>query len=233
MGKLLLERFTTPEQVANAAADKWLERIVKAGSSRQIVALSGGRISRVFFAAVAERVKKRSISLDALHFFWADERCVPPNHDDSNYLLAYDQLLGPAQVADSNMHRVRGEEPPEAAIRTVTDELLKVAVLNSSATPVFDVIFLGMGEDGHVASLFTPPTPETDSGIYVHVQSPKPPPDRITLTYPVIEAAKEVWVLASGAGKEIALCDSLSPDGKTPLAHVIRRRPLTRILTNI
>jgi 6-phosphogluconolactonase len=90
-----------------------------------------------------------------------------------------------------------------------------------------------MGEDGHVASLFTPPIPETDTGIYINVKSPKPPPDRITLTYPVIDAAKEVWVLASGAGKEIALCDSLSPDGKTALAHVIRRRPLTRVLTNI
>jgi len=231
MGKLLLERFATPEDLANAAADKWIDRIIKAGGAAQHVALSGGRISRVFFAAVLERVRRRNLSLNSVHFFWADERCVPANHDESNFLLAYDQLLGPARVPDGNIHRIRGEENPQAAAEAASEDLLKTVSLNPASVPVLDLVFLGMGEDGHVASLF-PPVQATE-GIYISVTASKPPPERVTLTYPVIEAAREVWVLASGAQKEDALCDSLAADGTTPLAFLIKKRALTRILTNI
>ena len=231
MGKLLIERFSTPEEVAAAAAEKWLERIVRAQGSQQHVAFSGGRISRVFFAGALERARKRETALDHIHFFWADERCVPPNHDESNFLLAYDQLLGPARVPTVNIHRIRGEEQPEAAAQAASEELKQIVPSNSAGLPVLDLVFLGMGEDGHIASLFPPV--ESKDGIYLHVTASKPPPHRITLSYAMIESAKEVWVLVSGANKEDALCDSLAADGKTPLAHVIKRRPLTRILTNI
>jgi len=232
MGKLLLERFLTPEQLAQAAADKWLERIARGDSSRQLVAVSGGRISRLFFAAAADRVKKRSLSLDQIHFFWADERCVPQNHDDSNFLLAYDQLLRPAGVPDENIHRIRGEDPPQQAAQAASQDLAALAPKNAAGVPILDLILLGMGEDGHIASLFRPPAPNTETGVYVAVNdSPKPPPDRITLTYPVIEAAKEAWALVSGAGKEQALKDSL--EGKTPLGRVIQSRRKTKIFSTI
>src|ERR1044071_2102105 len=126
MGKLLLERFRSPEELANSAADKWMERLVKAQGGVHMVALSGGRISRVFFAAVAERVRKRAFSLNFVHFFWADERCVPPNHDESNFLLAYDQLLGPARVPDSNIHRIHGEDPPDLAAKAASEEMQRL-----------------------------------------------------------------------------------------------------------
>ena len=233
MGKYLLERFRSPEELANAAADKWIERLQKAEGAAHRVALSGGRISRVFFAAVTERVRKRRISLDAVHFFWADERCVPPNHDESNFLLAYDQLLGPTRVPDANVHRIHGEDPPATAAQLASAELQRIAPSNTAGVPILDIAFLGMGEDGHVASLFPPPETAPHTGVYVPVIASKPPPERITLTFPVIESAREAWVLVSGAGKEEALCDSIAPDGKTPLAHLIRQRPLTRVLTNI
>src|SRR5205823_5745312 len=98
--------------------------------------------------------------------------------------------------------------------------------------PVLDIIFLGMGEDGHVASLF-PPARATSAKIYLPVVASKPPPNRITLGYDPIVTSREVWVLASGAGKEKALRDSLSIGGTTPLAEVIRRRGESKILTDI
>jgi 6-phosphogluconolactonase len=101
-----------------------------------------------------------------------------------------------------------------------------------------DLIFLGLGEDGHVASLFQNATPETqkianrnESFIFVN-DSPKPPPRRISLNYAAIAAAKQVWVLASGSGKEIALKESLNMNGRTSLAKVIQMRPQTKVFSD-
>jgi len=102
--------------------------------------------------------------------------------------------------------------------------------------PVLDLIFLGLGEDGHVASLF-PRESETwisDPAVYRAIHnSPKPPPDRVTLGYGTIGAARQVWMLASGSGKEQALRDSLSSTGKTSFARVLRLRTQTQIFTDI
>jgi 6-phosphogluconolactonase len=97
------------------------------------------------------------------------------------------------------------------------------------------MIFLGMGEDGHVASLFPGELPEaiSDPAIYRTVTAVKPPPRRMTLGYGMLAAALEVWLLASGRGKEGALKESLSPKGGTPLSRVLRSRTRTRILTDI
>jgi 6-phosphogluconolactonase len=97
------------------------------------------------------------------------------------------------------------------------------------------LVFLGLGENGHVASLF-PEESESemaDPAVYRAVVAVKPPPRRITLGYAALAAARQVWVLASGAGKEDALRDSLAPNGRTPLARVLQRRAQTRIFTDI
>ena len=105
----------------------------------------------------------------------------------------------------------------------------------TAGQPVLNLIFLGMGEDGHVASLFPGASDEVvrSKSVYVPVVAPKPPPRRITLNLATIAAARQVWVLASGAGKEQALRESLAADGKTPLSRLIRLRQETIIFTDI
>jgi 6-phosphogluconolactonase len=137
-------------------------------------------------------------------------------------------------IPASRIHRVHGEEPAEIAAANAEVELRQMAARGPSAEPVVDLIFLGLGEEGHVASLF-PGESEAlmaSAAVYRPVVVSKPPPRRITLGYSAIEAARQVWVLASGPGKASALSASLKSEGQTPLARVIRSRPHTRIFTD-
>ena len=224
--------FSSAEELAQAAACAWLDEIESANrmGKTYCVALSGGRIAQNFFAATVEQAKTRKISFAGVHFFWADERCVPPTDPESNFKLASELLFAPLKISETQIHRIRGELVPEAAAKVANEEIQCVLPISSPppqrgegrgegvySLPALDLIFLGMGEDGHVASLF----PNAPSQIlncavpFLAVEdSPKPPPRRISLSYAAIAAAKQVWVLVSGAGKAAALRDSLKPDGQ-------------------
>lgn len=238
MAKLELTRFASPDELASATAALWLDEVARAArlSQPHHVALSGGRITLKFFATTIQLAQARSISLGHVHFFWADERCVPPDHAESNFAAARQHFFQPLGIAADNIHRIRGEEPPTRAAELASEEIQRIVAANVARQPVLDLIFLGMGEDGHVASLF-PGEPESlrgDPSVYrVVANSPKPPPNRVTLGYPAMAAAREVWVLASGVGKEAALRESLQPDGQTPLAQVLQSRERTRVFTDI
>jgi 6-phosphogluconolactonase len=206
-------------------------------------ALSGGRVVQKFFMAVVEQAKARKIgdggtpSLPTnVHFFWADERCVPPDDAESNFKPASELLFAPLKIPAGQIHRIRGELPPPVAAQLAEAELRRVLSFKSDDPQMLDLVFLGMGEDGHVASLFPGESEDavSDPAIYRAVgNAPKPPPDRITLGYAAIAAARQVWVLVSGAGKAAALRESFKPDGKTPLARVIRSRDRTKIFSDI
>ena len=238
MEKFNLIFFNHADALAQAVAAAWLDEVAAANRAGKphLVALSGGRITLKFFAAVIELASARNVSLADVHFFWADERCVPPHDPESNFAAADKLFFQPLGISARNIHRIRGEDAPVAAARLATEEILRIAQRNADGQPVLDLIFLGMGEDGHVASLFPrePETAVTDKSIFRVIEnSPKLPPNRVTLGYPTIAAARQVWVLASGAGKETALRESLKPDGQTPLARVLRSRSQTRIFTDI
>jgi len=228
--------FANADELATRAASAWLDEIAAANRAARphCVALSGGRIALKFFTSVVAQTKAREISLGLVHFFWADERCVPPDDAESNFRAAHELLLAPLRINDAQIHRIHGEDLPELAAQKADMEITRFAPLNSDGQPVLDLIFLGMGEDGHVASLFPGKTEGTiPADIFCAVKnSPKPPPNRVTLNYATIAAAKYVWVLASGAGKEAALRESLSPSEKTPLAKVIQSRPQTKIFSD-
>src|ERR1035438_6930807 len=148
--------FASADELARAAAGAWLDEIESANRAGKMhcVALSGGRITQKFFAAVVEQNKTRKISFDGVHFFWADERCVPPTDPDSNFKMANELLFLPLNIAAEKIHRLRGEDSPSAAVKIAEAELCRIAPQNQNQQPVLDMIFLGMGEDGHVASLF-------------------------------------------------------------------------------
>ena len=238
MASIDLIPFEHPEALAQSVAAAWLDEIAAANRASKCycVAFSGGRITLKFFASAIELARSRNLSVTNVHFFWADERCVPPNDSESNFAAADTHLFQPLGIVPANVHRLRGEDLPETAAKLATQELLRIAPRTADDQPALDLVFLGMGEDGHVASLF-PGEAESliaDKSVYRAISnSPKPPPNRITLGYPPIAAAREVWVLASGSGKETALRESLKPDGQTPLARVLRSRGSTKIFTDI
>jgi 6-phosphogluconolactonase len=229
--------FRGAEDLAGVVAKEWVEalRNRKGAGGVYLVALSGGRIAKQFFSTVSRDAEAEQGLLDTVHFFWGDERCVPPDNAESNFRIAKELVFEPLGISESRIHRVKGELNPEVAAAEAERELRGIAPLDKDGQPIFDLVFLGMGEDGHVASLF-PGEPEEligNKAVYRPVVATKPPPHRITLGYPCLTAAKQIWVLASGAGKENALKASLGAGATTPLGRVLRLRPDTRIFTDI
>jgi 6-phosphogluconolactonase len=230
-----LFHYPTPDALAEAAAKTWLEELAAHGRSRYCVALSGGRITQTFFSATVRLAGGRQGMFDAVQFFWADERCVGPADKESNYRIALELLFAPLGIADGQIHRIRGEDAPPIAAAQAELEICTLLPANEERQPVLDLIFLGMGEDGHVASLFPEESAEgrANPAVYRNVVGAKPPPNRVTLGYPALAAARQVWMLGSGAGKEAALRESLSPSGQTPFARVLQLRQRTKIFTDI
>ena len=237
MPNVELQHFASADELAARVAADWLAAIRTAAEagSRFTVALSGGRIAKTFLSATAHRALAEDVSFRHVEFFWGDERCVPATHADSNYLLAKTNLLDPLKVDANQIHPLCCEDDGRITAARAPAELRRIADANASGLPILDLVFLGMGEDAHVASLF-PEEPETARNlpdIYRPVTATKPPPQRITLGYQVIAAAREVWVLASGAGKAVALEASLKPGSSTPLARVLQSRARARIYSDI
>ena len=229
-------RFRNPEALARGAAEKWLSEIGSNCSTAApyCVALLGGRIARTFFSAMAA-IPRPETTLSHVHFFWSDERCVPPDDPESNYRLALDCLFARSEIAPTQIHRVRGEIPPADAAIQAEDELRRIAGSNAAGQPILDMIFLGMGEDGHVASLFPEELPEAADNPAVFrpvISRRKPPPPRITMGYPAIAAARQAWVLVSGPGKEDAFGKALSLDPHVPLGRVLASRDKTLLFTD-
>jgi len=224
--------FADKVELARYTAALWLERLAKRDPAKPFtVALSGGRIPRLLYEAVVAQA--RPGAFDNVHFFWGDERVVSATDDESNFKLADEGLFQPLQIPLGQVHRVPTERSEAEAVQMATDELQQFAVGQALDQPVIDLVFLGMGEDAHVASLFPGDTEAIDSqAVYRAVTGPKPPPRRITLGYPALAAAREVWVLASGEGKAGALRDSLTAGSATPLGRILHSRKQTEIFTD-
>ncbi len=237
MGHFALISFSDDAALAAAVAGRWLDEVDAAArrGAAHLVALPGGRIIRRFFDAVVAEAALRQPSFAHVHFFWGDERCVPPDDPESNYGLARRYLLTPLDIPTANIHPVRGEAAAATAAAQAEGELRRFAPASEAGAPVLDLVLLGLGEDGHVASLFPglPSELMENRAAYLPVVGPKPPPQRVTLNYAVLAAARQVWALASGAGKEAALATSLSSGGQTPLARVLRERRETLLFTDL
>jgi 6-phosphogluconolactonase len=205
-----------PESAAQAAAERLAAAIATAQAARggAHVSLAGGTTPRRAYELLAP------LLADAEHVDWwfGDERCVAPDDPDSNYRTVKETLLAAAAIPVERVHRLRGEEPPALAAAVYEAELKREIPATAAGAPVLDVALLGLGEDGHMASLFpgNPALRVTDR-LAVPVVAVKPPPNRITLTLPVFLSARAVLILATGAGKADAVTRVLAgPDPATP-----------------
>jgi len=174
-----------------------------AARPRFAVALSGGETPRALYRLLARQQFSQKVPWRRTHLYWGDERCVPPDDPQSNYGAARDAFIKHVPIAPENIHRMRGEDLPEEAAHEYDGELRRLAAQSRPRVdvPVFDLVLLGLGSDGHTASLF----PHSDAlAVEDEFCVPTTAPDgspRLSVTAPVINAARRVWFLVSGAGK--------------------------------
>jgi 6-phosphogluconolactonase len=214
MTQLIVE--STLAELARQVA-QWLEIDVVAAVAERgscALALSGGQTPEPVYRQLASL---SSIDWQRVAVFFADERGVPPDHADSNYRMVHLALLSRVPIPSSNVHRMEAERPDRDAAAREYERLLPARL---------DVLLLGMGADGHTASLFPGSAAvEERHRLVLPVLGPKPPAQRLTITPPVIEAARKVAVLATGADKaamvERALAGPLAP--KAVPAQLARR----------
>ena len=167
------------------------------------VALSGGNTPKLLLGALAQHYKNQ-VAWERLHVFWGDERCVAPDAEQSNYAAAKEALLDHVPLPPTNVHRMPGDMAPAAGAAAYERTLQHHFKLAPDEVPNFDLILLGMGADGHTASLFAGHTAlREQERLVVEVHEPKvAPPWRLSMTMPVIIGAKRVWFLVTGAEKQ-------------------------------
>ncbi|GMJ08144.1 6-phosphogluconolactonase 1 [Hibiscus trionum] len=196
------------------------------------VALSGGSLISLM-GKLCEAPYNKTVDWSKWHIFWADERLVPKNHSDSNYKLAKDGLFSKVPIVPSHVHSINDSVSAEEAAdgyMFVIRQLVKtrlVSVSDVSDCPKFDLILLGMGPDGHVASLFPNHSAlkETNEWISLITDSSTPPPERITFTLPVINSASNVAIVATGEIKAEAVhlaINNVEPDRPSLPAQLVQ-----------
>jgi len=217
-----LEIVPDSVSLVETAASLFMERAIAAVAARGrfSIALSGGSTPREVYARLASPDYADRIPWQSVHFFWGDERCVPPAHPDSNYRMVAESLLNHVPIPVENIHRIQGELAPSQAADRYETELRAFF----GEPPAFDLVFLGLGEDGHTASLFPGSPALAESARWaVAAEHPTPPPplvSRVTLTFSVLNAARQVLFLVSGAGKAPRLAEIRRGATDLPAARV-------------
>jgi len=177
------------------------------------VALSGGSLMEMLAPTLCAPALRDRIDWSAWHVFWADERWVPQSTPDSNSGVARKLLFSHVAIPEERLHSVDVSQGPDDTAQAYESEMRKVFQVETDAFPRFDLVLLGLGEDGHTASLFPghPALKEAQRWVVPVFNAPKPPPVRVTLTLPVINFARSVVFVASGAGKANIATKVLDP----------------------
>jgi 6-phosphogluconolactonase len=210
--KLQITYVVEPDPAALAwrAAQHLVELIEEAVAARgrARIAISGGTTPKATFKLLADPAQPfvNHVPWEHLELFFVDERTVPPEHADSNYRMTREALLDHVAIRPENVHRMQGELEPEVAAAQYEFDLRRTFRLEGAETPRFDVVTLGMGDDGHTASLFPHTHAIHEMGrLAVANQVPQKDTWRVTLTWPVINHAREVFFLIEGAAKAARL----------------------------
>jgi 6-phosphogluconolactonase len=201
-----------PSALADAVATRFVHRLGKGRSDGRPlhVSLTGGSMGSAVLAAAARHPRRERIDWSRVHVWWSDERFVAREHGDRNEKQAREALLDSIDIPAQNVHTMAASDDGiqlDAAAERYAAELAGFPQEDGTPWPSFDICFLGVGPDGHIASLF-PDRPEilvTDRVTLAVRDSPKPPPDRISLTRPVINGSRRVWLVLAGADKAAAL----------------------------
>ncbi len=198
------------EEAAQQVVRAVRNAVARRGECR--LALSGGSTPRGLYARLAEEPHRERIDWSKLHLFWGDERCVPPDHPESNYRMVHEALLARVPIPDGSVHRIPVELGPNRAAARY-EEAIRAG--SAEAVPRFDVVLLGMGVDGHTASLF-PDAPALggERRLVVPTVAPTPPHDRVSITLRVINAARLVVFLVVGPDKARTLARVLAVEGR-------------------
>jgi 6-phosphogluconolactonase len=184
-----------------------------AKKKRFAVAISGGSTPRRLYTLLGSDAYRHRVDWQYVHFFWADERCVPKEDEASNFRTAFDTFLSKIALPDRNIHRIKGEETPDKAAKDYEEEIRRS--FGESERPGFDLIILGVGEDGHTASLFPgSKSLEETVRLAIPVYLGEPRKNRITLTLPVLNNADQILFLVAGPSKASVLSEILGEKEK-------------------
>lgn len=201
---------TLSQQAAQFIVRLANESIVTRG--RFSIALSGGSTPKVLYGLLGSEPYRDQIDWSKVDIFWSDERCVPPDSADSNYRMAREVLLSRVPLSPQQVHRMPADQPDrDAAAQAYTHEMRQS--FGTGDIPHFDLIQLGMGPEGHTASLFPHQSSlHEQQRLVMYVNVPKPPPPRLTFTPPILNAARHVLFLVTGAEKADAVQAVLEGD---------------------
>lgn len=200
----IIKIFPTPQSLAESLALNLVSQIREADTRDHpiTIALSGGSTPRLLFSVLGD-LYASSVPWDKVHFFWVDERCVPPEDNESNFGMTYMVLFSKIDIARENIHRIKGEDDPVKEAERYSKEINDFTVKRDKL-PLFDIMLLGLGEDGHTASVF--PGNEklflTDK-ICITAVHPSTGQKRITITGKVINNAAGIFFLVTGKNKAV------------------------------
>ncbi len=229
--KLEVKILLTPEDIAEQISQDIasLLNYNAANNKETFISLSGGNTPKILFRKMSGDFRDK-IRWDKLHLFWGDERCVPPDDEESNYGMAREYLLNNIDIPEKNIHRIRGEEDPDKEAARIAAEINSI-VPEADGLASFDLNILGLGEDGHTASLFPGKKlkniAERTAGVAVH---PKTSQKRISLTLEVINNSKQNMFMVTGENKADIIYEIMSrkdagkryPAGKVRAAEIIK-----------
>lgn len=222
------------DELNHKAAEQFIGLASKAiqHSGQFAVALSGGSTPKALYSLLASPDYAERVDWSRVDLFWGDERCVPPDHPESNFRMVQESLLSKIQIPSENVHRMMGEKEPERAAREYEEHLRQFFHLTRGGVPRFDLIFLGLGEDGHTASLF-PGSPALNerNRLVATVYVERLNAYRLTLTLPVINAAAQITFLVTGQSKSAMVKEILGADSKSQTYPANQVRPVNGNVT--
>ena len=219
-----IKRYNTAQAAAEAIAT-YIEKLIPSFSERFDMALSGGSSPKILFDVLADKFAKKNF-WNNVHFWWSDERCVPPGDNDSNYKMAKEHLLVPLGIESDHIHRIKGEILPEDSSKEYSNEIMESLKIREGV-PVFDLILLGMGPDGHTASLFPDQMNLLKSDKCCEVSFfPATGQKRVTFTVKLINNAEQVILFVPGLSKQQRIKEIFSGEEQASKLPVNYIRPI-------